>query len=417
MEQFDTDDKLVENSKDKKVESKSHYVLIGVWCLIILFAIFFLFNYIKHQNTSGKAASTDKRYPVLIADIGGTNVRLSLLSMSKDENVPYKEINSEKLSPTESPSLQDLIKNYLSKVDSENYPLYAVIGIAGPVNNNEVLSLTNIPHWPKFNGEELAKQFNFKQCVILNDFACNGYGIQTNLKVNEDYIALNEVKPQEGGAKLMIGPGTGLGMGYLLKDKDNEFYTIGASEGGHQDYTAKNEDNFALREYFKKTLGNTDLSIERVLSGQGLILIYKYLQSKGTNVKRDKELEDKINKFSGSTATPLANSINHELVKKGLSGECELSKNVLEYFISIFGDVAGDVSLFSCPTGGLYLVGGLSVALEPLITSTKIFMDHYLSKDNFAFLLKTFPVYLVKNGNIGMIGAAECARRLLLLEN
>ena len=209
----------------------------------------------------------------------------------------------------------------------------------------------------------------------------------------------------------MIGPGTGLGMGFLLKDKENEFYTIGASEGGHQDYTAKNEDNFALREYFKKSLGNTDLSIERVLSGQGLILIYKYLQSKGNNVKRDKVLEDKINKFNGSTASSLANSINIELVKKGLNGECELSRNVLEYFISIFGDFAGDVSLFSCPTGGLYLVGGLSIALEPLITSTNIFMNHYLSKDNFAFLLKTFPVYLVKNRNIGMIGAVEFARR------
>ena len=337
--------------------------------------------------------------------------------MSKDKKVPPIEIDKDKLVSSKSPSLQDLLKQYLSKVKPEDYPLYAVIGIAGPVNNNEVLSITNIPHWPKFNGDELAKTFNFKKCVILNDFTCNGYGIQTDLKLNEDYIALNDVKPQEGGAKLMIGPGTGLGMGFLLKDKDNEFYTIGASEGGHQDYTAKNEDNFALREYFKKTLGNTDLSIERVLSGQGLILIYKYLQSKNTNVKRDKELEDKINKFTGSTTTPLANQINIELVNKGLKGECELSRNVLEYFIAIFGDVAGDVSLFSCPTGGLYLVGGLSVALEPLITSTNIFMDHFLSKDNFAFLLKTFPVYLIKNGDIGMIGAAECARRMLLLED
>jgi glucokinase len=81
------------------------------------------------------------------------------------------------------------------------------------------------------------------------------------------------------------------------------------------------------------------------------------------------------------------------------------------------GDVAGDISLFSCPTGGLYLVGGISVAIEPLITGSNIFIEHYLNKDNFAFLLKTFPVFLVKNGNIGMLGAAECARRLLLHEN
>ena len=141
--------------------------------------------------------------------------------MSKDKKVPPIEIDKDKLVSSKSPSLQDLLKQYLSKLKPEDYPLYAVIGIAGPVNNNEVLSITNIPHWPKFNGDELAKTFNFKKCVILNDFTCNGYGIQTDLKLNEDYIPLNDVKPQEGGAKLMIGPGTGLGMGYLLKDKDN----------------------------------------------------------------------------------------------------------------------------------------------------------------------------------------------------
>ena len=145
-------------------------------------------------------------------------------------------------------------------------------------------------------------------------------------------------------------------------------------------------------------------------------MILNIYKSSGNTAKRDKELEARIDKFDDSPTSPEANQINIELVNKGLSGECELSRKVLEYFIGIFGDVAGDVSLFSCPTGGLYLLGGLSVALEPLITGTNIFMDHYLSKDNFAFLLKTFPVYLVKNGNIGMLGAAECARRMLLLE-
>ena len=333
--------------------------------------------------------------------------------MSKHKNIPPEQIDIAKLSSAKAPSLQELLKEYLSKIKPEDYPIIAVIGIAGPVNNNEVLSITNIPHWPRFSGEELAGLFKLKKCVILNDFTCNGYGVQADLKLNEDYIQLNNAQAQEGGAKLMIGPGTGLGMGYLLKDKDSEFYTIGSSEGGHQDFTSKNEDNFALREYFKKSLGNTDLSIERVLSGQGLILIYKYLKSSGSTAKRDKELETKIDNFNGSPTSPEANEINIELVNKGIYGDCELSKKVLEYFIAIFGDVAGDVSLVTLPTGGLYLLGGLSVVLEPLITSTNIFMEHYLSKDNFAFLLKTFPVYLVKNGNIGMIGAAECARIFL----
>ena len=206
-------------------------------------------------------------------------------------------------------------------------------------------------------------------------------------------------------------------MGYLLKDEENEFYTIGSSEGGHQDYTAKNQEYYELREFFKKSLGNKELSIERVLSGQGLIIIYKFLKSRGATEERDKELEAKIDNFNGNPAGPEANKINLELTNKGKTGECKLSRKVLEYFIGVLGDVSGDMSLFTCPTGGLYLVGGISVALEPLIKGSNIFMEHFLNKDNFEFLLKTFPVYLVKNGNIGMLGAAECARRLLLHEN
>ena len=336
--------------------------------------------------------------------------------MSKDKTVPPKEIDTTTLPPVNFPSLQDLLKEYLSKIKPENYPLYAVFGIPGPVKNNEVLSITNIPHWPKFSGEELANLFKIKKFILLNDFTCNGYGVQTDLKLNEDYIILNNVKADKNGPKLIIGPGTGLGMGYLLKEENNEFYTIGASEGGHQDYTAKSQEFYELREFFKKSLGNSELSIERVLSGQGLILIYKFLKSHGSTAKRDKELESKIDNFNGSPTGPEANKINLELTKKGKSGECELSRRVLEYFIGVLGDVSGDMSLFTLPTGGLYLVGGLSVALEPLIKESNIFMEHYLNKDNFEFLLKTFPVYLVKNGNIGMIGAAECARRLLLQE-
>jgi glucokinase len=146
--------------------------------------------------------------------------------MSKHKKIPPEQIDTAKLSSAKAPSLQELLKEYLSKIKPEDYPIIAVIGIAGPVNNNEVLSITNIPHWPRFSGEELADLFKLKKCVILNDFTCNGYGVQADLKLNEDYIQLNNAQAQEGGPKLMIGPGTGLGMGYLLKDKDSEFYTI-----------------------------------------------------------------------------------------------------------------------------------------------------------------------------------------------
>lgn len=64
MEQLDTDDKkLVENSKDKKKsQDYSKYVLIGVMCLVVLFALIFIFNYIKNQGSAGQTDSSKKIY-------------------------------------------------------------------------------------------------------------------------------------------------------------------------------------------------------------------------------------------------------------------------------------------------------------------------------------------------------------------
>ena len=357
----------------------------------------------------------NQTFPILIGDIGGTNVRLRIVKITKDMNAPHEIIEKGKLSTQKYPSLEAALEEYLGKYkDSENYPQYAVIGIPGPVKNNEILKLANIPHWPKANGDEFAKKFNMKQFIFLNDFTCNAYGIQTNLKLNEDYIIINDVPPQEGGVIGIIGPGSGLGTSYLIKDPKNEFYSIGSCEGGHMDFFSKNKKHFELAEFTKKLIGKDILCIERLLSGQGLIPMYKFLFSTEKNVGRDEELGKKIDALNDLKNVLEVDKLNYELVSKGLKNECPLCKKVIELFVEIFGEVAGNISLYSLPTNGLYLVGGLSIAFQNVIKDTTIFMDHFVNKDTFGYLLKTFPVYLVKNDDLGVLGAAECARRLIL---
>ena len=348
----------------------------------------------------------------LIGDIGGTNVRLSLRKISKDINVPQVIIDQGKLPTQKYPSLESAIEEYLSKFkNTENYPEFAVIGVPGPIKNNEILGLVNIPQWPKSSGEEFTKKFNMKKFIFLNDFTCNAYGVQTNLKLNEDYIIINDVPCQEGGVKGIIGPGSGLGMSFLVKDPENEFYSIGSCEGGHMDYFSKNKKHFELAEFTKKLLGQDLLSIERLCSGQGLIPMYKFLHSNEKDIKRDEEFGKKIDELNDLKKVVDVDRINIELVNKGLKGECPLCKKVLELFIEVFAEVSGNIALYCLPTNGFYLVGGLSIALESIIKNTKIFMEHFINKDSFQYLLKTFPVYLVKNGDLGVLGAAECARR------
>lgn len=111
-----------------------------------------------------------------------------------------------------------------------------MIGIAGPVDNNTV-EVTNCPHWPPVDGEALAQSCNIPKFMLLNDFAVAGLGV-LNLREN-DYYRLTDVQPREDGVKLVIGPGTGLGQGFLTKSEYSPHYEVWPSEGGHSEFNVR----------------------------------------------------------------------------------------------------------------------------------------------------------------------------------
>ena len=339
--------------------------------------------------------------------------------MSKNEKDIIETIDTIKLKTADFNSMEAAFVHYL-KIIENNHPQIAVIGIPGPVQDNSVIKLSNIPHWKSESGDELGKKLNIKKFLFLNDFACNSYGIQTKLKLDEDYIIINEGNKKEEGPMGVIGPGTGLGMGYLLKDNKNKYYTIGNSEGGHQNFSRKSKKFFELAEFVKNEYNLEHVTIENVCSGQGMVPIYKFLLKKeqeenGININdidRDKILGEKVDKFNDYKDKKTRDILSNEITQKGVKNECHLSRKVIELFIEILADAASDLALLTLPTGGIYLLGGISVAIEPFMKQSDLFMKYFIDKDH-SFMLKNFPVYLVKSDNIGMIGACEAARRIL----
>ena len=398
-------------AKDKDIISKQKSKTIRFYLIIIaiLFVIYYLFF----------SSRGSKKYNVLVGDIGGTHIRFRLLKMSKDESDSIETIDTTKLKTADFEKMEKAFIYYLKLIEN-NYPQMAVIGVPGPVQDNTIMKLPNIPHWKGESGDELGKKLNIKKFLFLNDFACNSYGIQTKLKLNEDYIIINEGnKEKKDGPMGVIGPGTGLGMGYLIKDKKNKYYTIGNSEGGHQGFPRKNKVFFELAEFVKNEYNLKHVTIENICSGQGMVPLYKFLlkkeQEKGfdiNNIDRDKKLGNKVDLFNNYTDKKTRDVLSNEITIKGVKNECHLSRKVVELFIEILADTASDLALLTLPSGGIYLLGGISVNLAPYMKESDLFMKFFTDKDH-SFMLKTFPVYLVKNDNIGMIGATEAARRIL----
>lgn len=91
--------------------------------------------------------------------------------------------------------------------------------------------------------------------------------------------------------KVVVGPGTGLGMGILVKHKDGNLYDPSPSEGGHVDFTVKNQEDYDLMKFAKKFIetsnnvenlrskGKIDrVSIERLCAGPAVPLIYAFMK-------------------------------------------------------------------------------------------------------------------------------------------
>ena len=398
-------------TKNKNIISKQKSNTIQFYLIIIV--IFFLIYYLFFSSKG------IYKYNVLVADIGGTHIRFRLLKISKKEDDLIETIDTTKLKTADFESMEKAFIYYLKTVGN-NYPQIAVIGVPGPVQDNTIMKLSNIPHWKSVSGDELGKKLNIKKFLFLNDFACNSYGIQTKLKLDEDYIIINEGNKEiKDGPIAIIGPGTGLGMGYLLKDKKNKYYTIGNSEGGHQNFSRKNKLFFELAEFVKNEYNLDRVITENVCSGQGMVPLYKFLlkkeQEKGININdidRDKTLGEKVDRFYNYKDKKTRDMLSNEITLKGVNNECHLSRKVIELFIEVLADTASNMSLLTLPTGGIYLLGGISVTIEPFMKESDLFMKFFVDKD-LSFILKNIPIYLIKNDNIGMIGATEAARRIL----
>jgi glucokinase len=417
MEQLNIDDEndnIDKNLIQKKHKSnkKKQFIKISIITItIIFFFIICIYFFLKYYT------NLPMFHIVLIGDIGGTNVRLRLLEMTKNIEIEPKIIKFEYKSTFEFESLEYLLKDFISSLSQEQKPQIAVLGIPGPVEDNQLLTLPNIPHWNLYNGNDLGKKLGIKKFLFLNDFVCNGYAIQTNLKENIDYIKLNNVTQITDGPKLMIGPGTGLGMGYLLKNKKDKYYIIGSSEGGGQDFSAKSEFLLKLRQFIRDEVGLGNVSLGKICSGRALIPIYKFLHLNGNQynktLEREPNLGRRIDIFKQYKEVDRVGEINAEITTKGLNGECELCRETLLLFTEIFAEIAGDLALFTLPTSGVYLMGGITRIITPLILNNTIFLNHFKNKDHFWFLLQKIPIYLVQNKDIGLVGATEAARRIL----
>lgn len=338
---------------------------------------------------------------LLAGDIGGTKTILRLVETS--ETLGLKTLCEKNFHSGDYPDLVPMVRKFLVKANAPT-PEKACFAIAGPVINNTA-KLTNLAWF--LDTERLSQELSIPSISLINDFAAVGYGIFGLTK--QDLVTLQNGKHQPEAPIAIIGAGTGLGQGFLIKQGNH--YQVFSSEGGHADFAPRNELEFQLMRYLLDKHDIQRVSVERVVSGLGIVAIYQFLRDRQSAAESPdiaqivRNWEQEAGK-ADKTIDPGA-----IIGSAALQGRDRLCEQTLQIFIEAYGAEAGNLALKLLPHGGLYIAGGIGPKILPFMQKST-FMLNFTQKGRMRSILEEIPVHIILNQQVGLIGAALCATRL-----
>jgi len=319
---------------------------------------------------------------VLAGDIGGTNARFALVDVSGETEA--RIVHETQYPSGEAPGLAPLVLRYLDEAPSR--PEVACFGVACPVVDGEC-EATNLP-WT-VSARALAREIGIPRTTIINDLRAAGEGLHS---LTDDEVAvLQEGTPEPHGPIALIGAGTGLGHAYLLWEGSR--YVVHPSEGGHADFSPTDA---LQRDLLASLTGELDrVSWERILSGDGIERIYRFLASRARQ------------EVAG-------NDTAARIVQQAMAGTDEVSEQALDVFIRAYGTAAGNLALTVLASGGVYVTGGIAPRIVQRLTSGA-FMDAFRAKGRLSDVVERIPVRVILTGDVALYGAAAVAARQFVI--
>ena len=305
----------------------------------------------------------------LVGDIGGTNARFALWRGQRLNSVRVLR-TADHACPT------DAVRAYLQAIGHEVADLGVVcLACAGPVSGDEFVFTNN--HW-RLSRRAFRDSLGLDELLLINDFSAMALGI-TQVPESELVTVCEGVGDPER-VRLVIGPGTGLGVAGLLP-REGGGWRVLPSEGGHACLPVGNPREAALWAQFNEQYGH--VSAEAVLSGNGLLALYR--------------ASCRLDAVAPRLQTPAE-------ITAAASGGDSQAMQVLEQFCIWLGRVAGDAVLTLGARGGVYLAGGMLPRFADFFLCSD-FMQSFRDKGRMTRYFDGIPVRLVTAEYPGLLGA------------
>lgn len=275
-----------------------------------------------------KPARGSRRAPKLLADIGGTNARFGLeTAPGVVEAISVLQCNAYE-------TLTLALQAYLSSVPAiaagATDVKVGAIAIAGPVEGDEV-RMTN-HHWV-FSMRALRLEFELDTLLLVNDFKAMAMSIPFLGEADKHQVGGGTA--QERGVIGLVGPGTGFGVSALVCAR-GEWLAL-ETEGGHVTFAPADELEYRILRFAWTEYPH--VSVERLLSGIGLNIVYRALAE-----------------FAGAKPEELSVP---EIMRRAITQECRICARTVESFCKMLGTAAANVALTIGATGGIYIGGGI----------------------------------------------------------
>lgn len=325
---------------------------------------------------------------LLAADIGGTKSLLATFRVV--DGVVVSATPTVELCSTDFVDAEALLRRFVATLDS---PIdVAVLGVPGPVIEHRCTT-TNLP-W-QLDAATLGATLGIPRIRLANDVEAAGYGLAALQP--SDVVVLQEGSIDAEAPIALLGAGTGLGEAIVLPGRP--LPRVLATEGGHTDFGPLSIEDLALWRFLQLRHGH--VSYERILSGPGLIGLYEFA----------------VNQGHATNGEVLQQGLPHQQSAEIIGTEARNGGDpacvwAVQKFVELLAAEAGNLALKTLAKGGIFIAGGVASKLAFSLCSPS-FQRSFQSKGRMSALMNTFRVTLVRNRELGLLGARNLASVLV----
>ncbi len=308
---------------------------------------------------------------LVAADIGGTHARFALAQIGDGRVLQLGETLTLKTADHAGPA--EAWQAFAAH-SGRPLPSAAALAFAYPVEN-DLPELTNMP-WT-IDPRTFPDALGLVQYVILNDFCAIGHATATLGSSHFVHIAGPDIELPKSGVISIVGPGTGLGVGLVIRSEGQ--YQVISSEGGNMDFSPHDELDDRLMAALRRRYSH--VSAERVISGPALPDIYEVIAGREAPYADDRDLWE-----------------------AALEGTDYVAAAALERFCLCLGAFAGNIAL-AHGADAVVLAGGLGLRLRDRLTASG-FAERLAAKGEYQAIIEQLPVKLIVHAEPGLYGAA-----------